>query len=269
MRDNHIPPPPPYRTAALVALGTFALYLVTRAPTTQFWDTSEYMTAAYVLGIPHPPGNPFFVLLAHAWGLIPFARDYALRINLLGAIASALTAGLWFLIGERWLQPIVTPAGTRRLVALAGAIVGATTFTVWNQSVVNEKVYTISLLSVALLLWLVIRWADRPAAARRDLDLVLIAYLLTLTSTNHLMGVLVAPAVVVYILMTDWRALMRPRFLVAAAAVAIVGLSVNLYLPIRAAHFPVLNEGEPTTWPALRDVLNRVQFGKPSVFDNP
>jgi hypothetical protein len=130
---------PPYVMAGLVALGALLLYIVTLAPTTQFWDTSEYIAAAYVLGIPHPPGNPLFVMLAHVWGLFPWAAAYAVRINLFAAATSAVAAGCWFLIGERWLQPIVPAKWPRRLAALAGAIVSATAFTVWNQSVVNER----------------------------------------------------------------------------------------------------------------------------------
>src|SRR2546425_6137287 len=51
--------------------------------------------------------------------------------------------------------------------------------------------------------------------------------------------------------------------------VAAVGTSVYLFLPIRAQFDPYLNEGAPTTWRALKAVLTREQFGKPSVFDNP
>src|SRR6266704_2092516 len=260
---------PPYLLAGLVALGALVLYVLTLAPTTQFWDASEYITAAHALGIPHPPGSPLFVILAHAWGLLPLGVDYARRINLFAATTSAVAAGLLFLIGERWLRPIVATAGRRRLVAVAGAVVGATMFTVWNQSVVNEKVYTLSVLTIALVVWLAVRWADQPVSTRRDHHLVLIVYLLALTSTNHLMGVLAAPAVCVYVLLTEPRALFRPRFLVAAALVAAVGTSVNLFLPIRAHFDPYLNQGEPTTWPALKAVLTREQFGKPSIFDNP
>jgi len=260
---------PPYVWACLVAVGTLVLYGLTLAPTTQFWDASEYIAAAHALGIPHPPGNPFFIILAHVWGLLPLAGDYARRINLLAATTSALTAGIWFLIAERWLRAIVPPGRWRRVAATAGTLVGCTTFTVWNQSVVNEKVYTLSMLTIALVLWLAVRWADEPEATRRDHHLVLIVYLLALSATNHLMGLLVAPAVLVYVLATDPRVLLRPRFLIVALLVAVVGTSVNLFIPIRAHFDPYMNQGEATTWPALKAVLTREQFGKPSVLDNP
>jgi len=262
-------PRPPYGMAAGVSVGALILYILTLAPTTQFWDASEYITAAHALGIPHPPGNPFFVIVAHVWGLLPLGADYAQRINLLAALTSALSAGLWFLIGERWLRETGIPETWRRVAALAGALVGATVFTVWNQSVANEKVYTISVLSIALILWLTIRWADQPPETRSDNLLVLIVYLLALTATNQLMGLLVAPAVLVYVLTTDARVLLRPRFWAAALVVAAVGLSVNLFIPIRAQLDPYMNQGDAWTWPNLRAVIAREQFAKPSVFANP
>jgi hypothetical protein len=73
----------------------------------------------------------------------------------------------------------------------------------------------------------------------------------------------------VYVIMTEPEALLRPRLLVAVAAVAVLGLSVNLFIPIRATLDPYLNQGDAWTWHNLRDVLMREQFGKPSVFDNP
>jgi len=68
-----------------------ALYLVTMAPSTAMWDTSEYIAAAYVFGIPHPPGNPFFIILGHLFSLLPIAPNVASRINVLAAISSAVS----------------------------------------------------------------------------------------------------------------------------------------------------------------------------------
>ena len=49
---------PPYVEAALAGLCVFALYALTLSRTTAFWDTSEYIATAHILGIPHPPHTP-------------------------------------------------------------------------------------------------------------------------------------------------------------------------------------------------------------------
>src|SRR5687767_15313861 len=94
---------PSYLAAAIAATVVFLLYLVTLAPSTAMWDTSEYIAAAYTLGIPHPPGNPFFVLLGRFFTLLPIAPGIATRVNILAALCSAVSAGMWFLITERVL----------------------------------------------------------------------------------------------------------------------------------------------------------------------
>src|SRR5215470_1215176 len=87
---------PSYRAALAVSL-------VTLAPSTAMWDTSEYIAAAYTLGIPHPPGNPLFVIIGRVFSILPIASTVAVRINILAAICSAVSAGMWFLITERVL----------------------------------------------------------------------------------------------------------------------------------------------------------------------
>src|SRR6187551_865888 len=89
---------PSYLAATLTALAVFILYLVTLAPSTAMWDTSEYIAAAYVLGLPHPPGNPLFVLIGRFFSILPIAPTVAQRINVLAALTSAGAAGFWFLV---------------------------------------------------------------------------------------------------------------------------------------------------------------------------
>src|SRR5438067_11705235 len=152
----------PYLWAGFVAAGALVLYVLTLAPTTQFWDASEYITAAHALGIPHAPGSPFFVILAHLWGLLPLAGDYARRINLLAATTSAVTAGIWFLIAERWLQPVVAPGRWRRVAATAGTLVGCTSFTVWIRPLGRDKAYPARMRQTALVLGWPIGRPDCP-----------------------------------------------------------------------------------------------------------
>jgi len=239
---------PPYRIAAIVGLVVFVLYVLTLAPTTAMWDTSEYIAAAKTLGIPHPPGNPVFVIVAHAFAALPFPVSYAERVNLLAATTSAMSAALWFLVAYRSLQGWKLTTTPRIVIAIASAWIGATAFTVWNQSVVNEKVYTLAMLGVAAASWAALRWHDAPAQSRRaDGFLLLVAYLCGLGYANHPAGFLPIPAFGLFVLLRRPATVLRWKLIVGAAAVLFVGLTPFAFMPIRAAHFPGINEGAPTS----------------------
>ena len=271
----------PYRYALIVSLAVLTLYVATLAPSTAMWDTSEYIAAARVLGIPHPPGNPMFVLLAHAFALLPIPVSYAERVNLLAATTSAISAGFWFLITHRALRGTGLPPMARVIAAASGAWIGATAFSVWNQSVVNEKVYTVAMLGVAAASWLALRWFDAPAGSRKaDLLLVTVAYICGIGYANHPAGFLPLPAVGLFILLRRPRTLLRPRLLAATALALILGLTPFAFEPIRASHNPPINEGEPTacvggprvdcilssvTWTRLSANIGREQYGGHSV----
>ena len=274
----------PWGSAALAALGAFVLYVLTLAPTTGFWDASEYIATAHILGIPHPPGNPFFVVVAKVWSLLlaPTGLSVAVRINLFAAATSAAATGLFFLVAHRILVGIIAQPGLARVGAGASALIGATTFTVWNQSNVNEKVYTLSVLIIAAVTWLAVRWYDRRHEAGSERLLLVALFLMAIGSTSHLMSVLPAPALAVMVFLAGAPRLHRPDFLVRAALLCIVGLSFNFVLPIRAAQDPVINEGDPTCasttgavvavytlgkagCPALASNLTREQYQTPPI----
>ncbi|MFM8910519.1 MAG: DUF2723 domain-containing protein, partial [Gemmatimonadota bacterium] len=132
---------PSYLAATIAALMTFVLYIVTLSPDSAMWDTSEYIAAAYTMGLPHPPGNPFFVLIGRVFTILPIAPNIAMRVNLLAALSSAVSAGMWFLITERVLVGWFAERWQRIVGGALSVVIGATTFTVWSNSVVNEKVY--------------------------------------------------------------------------------------------------------------------------------
>ncbi len=316
------PYPPPYRGAVLAALAVWVLYFLTLAPSIGFWDSGEYATVAHIVGIPHPPGNPLFVIVAHAWEVLLGATRLppAVRVNLLSATASAAAHGFWFLVADRLLAPLARDRWVRRAGAACAVALSATAYSVWSQSDVNEKVYTISLLSTALLIWLALRWRDTGPAGRLEAErngqngrtarggrsgsagrsaagahgagayrtarLVLGVLVLALTATNHLMGVLAAPALIAFVALVDWRALARQRFWLGAVAAGVLGVSVQLFLPIRAAQRPIISEGDPRcrtvtgalasafTWghagcPALSFTLQRKQYAKPPISVDP
>jgi hypothetical protein len=238
---------PPYRWAGLVGFGVFLLYVITLAPTTAFWDTSEYIATAHILGVPHPPGNPVFVLLARAWEVLltPFPLPVAVKINLFSAANGAVAAAFWFLVIHRVLAFFSSDETFRRVGAVATVLISSTAFTVWNQSVVNEKVYTVSVMTIALLTWLIFRWRDNLGRGKDDNVLILIIFLLALSLGNHLMAFLVAAAMVLFVIRVHPRVLIRWQLYAFAALAWILGLSAQLFLPIRAESRPVISEADP------------------------
>ena len=144
----------------------------------------------------------------------------------------------------------------------------------------NEKVYTVSLVFFAIVAWLTVRWADDPEGPRADRWLVLIAYLLGLGYSNHPAGFLVGPAVGFAVLVRRPQTLLRWRLILACVGALVLGMTPFATQPIRAAHNPTINEGEPTacrtglafsctfskgTYTAFMYNFNREQYGKPAL----
>jgi len=146
--------------------------------------------------------------------------------------------------------------------AVACVLVSATAFTVWNQSNVNEKVYTVSLLTIALLSWLVFRWQENLGKGKDDNLLILMAFILALSVGNHLMAFLAAPALLTFVAMVHWRTLLNARLYLAGVVVLVLGLSIHLFLPIRSELRPIINEAAPTCESVGGALTSVVTYGR-------
>jgi hypothetical protein len=139
------------------------------------------------------------VLLGHVWGDVLRLGGYAWRLNLMSACFSAAGAGCFFLVAHR----LLAGEDTLRRVggAAAAAVLSAFTFTVWQNS--NEtEVYTVATFSIAAICWLCLRWRDARATNRAAHYLLLIVYLGALSIGNHLLTLLVGPAVSLFVFVT-------------------------------------------------------------------
>ena len=201
---------PPYAAAVAVGGLVLLIYVLTLAPTVTFWDAGEFIAAARTLGIPHPPGTPLFVLIAHVWATLVPVGEFAYRTNLLSALLSAAAAGFFFLVVHESLRGItaVSDAATGRLLrvggAAAAAIVGAFGFTNWQNS--NEtEVYSVATFTIAAMCWLVHVWRRRRESERAPRLLLLVVFLAGISIGNHLLALLAGPAIVAFLVATLLR----------------------------------------------------------------
>ncbi len=228
--------------AVLVFVTCLACYFVTLAPSITWQhdgvDSGDLVTAAYTLGVAHPPGYPLFLLLAKTFTLLPFG-EVAYRVNLLSAFFAAAAATTLY-----WTALLIQPdesVGERKLViAAASALAFGLSSTLWSQAVIAE-VYALHAFMVAAILLLAT--AFRSTGERRLLWLLGLA--LGLSLGNHLSAILLVPGTLILIVR---RQRARPAALLEMAGFVVLGLSIYAYLPLSSMQNPPVDWGAPHTW---------------------
>ena len=99
---------------------------------------------------------------------------------------------------------------------------------------------------VALVSYLAMVWMEQADTARGNRLLLLIALVLGLGWANHTMSMLPGLALAAFALLHRWRAVLNPRVLGLGAVLLAVGYSMQfLFVPIRSAQNPIIDEADP------------------------
>ena len=322
--------------AALSLIIPFWVFLKTMAPTLSFWDCGEFIACANTLGIPHPPGTPFFVVLGRFFIIFTPFDNIAARTNIISVISSAFTCLVTFYLVVRvsYRLPVIENASSMmthigvRIAAFAAALILAFSGTFWFNAVETE-VYGLAMLIMMLAIYLAIKWADEKEQGGDDKLIIFITYLLFLSIGIHLTTFLVVPAFFLFFILIDrekmkdivfwatwlilfsvalpfyffigmlitfvednsyaiWIILMilglfftgfmafgknsnirakGPNYALAfwLFAVAILGYSTHVYIPIRASHHPEINENDPSSISRFISYIERKQYGQESM----
>jgi len=190
--------------AALVAVISFIIYRLTVAPTLSYWDCGEFIACAHILGNPHPPGSPLFVLVGRFFDLLPIGSDVAFRINLVSVVSSTFSAMFAYLIVVRFVTSWYEKADHYRLgriIAYAAGFIGGLFMafgqTNWNNSV-EAEVYGLAMLLMLAIFWLGLKFFDHRYSSAGQRTVLLVAFLSTLSVGIHLSVFLVVPIVAVF-----------------------------------------------------------------------
>ena len=199
-----------YRTVNnLVGWITFIIaatvYCMTIEPTASFWDCPEFITTGYKLEVGHPPGAPFFMLVANLFS--QFASDpstVAKMVNYMSALMSGACILFLFWSITHLVRKLVATDENNitkgQLITIMGSgLVGALAYTFSDTfwfSAVEGEVYAFSSLFTAVVFWLILKWEDVANEPHSDRWLILIAYLTGLSIGVHLLNLLCLPAIV-------------------------------------------------------------------------
>ena len=181
------------------------VYCLTIEPTASFWDCPEFITTGYKLEVGHPPGAPFFMLVANLFS--QFASDVttvAKMVNYMSALMSgACILFLFWSITHLVRKLIITDENNitkgQLITVMGSGLIGALVYTFSDTfwfSAVEGEVYAFSSLFTAVVFWLILKWEDVADQPHSDRWIILIAYLTGLSIGVHLLNLLCLPAIV-------------------------------------------------------------------------
>ena len=238
---------------SLVSIFTWLMYFKTTAPTVVFWDVGEFLATSYILGIPHPPGTPLYVILGKFMTLLPLPMsslfkllsggdpvEPVLRITLISITSGALTAGFIYLITlktiDKWAEFKANKGSIPKLLphlaAITGALLGAFARTVWMNSIEAET-YTPSVFTIALAVWVTLNWWENIKDPKSIRYILFALYVVFLSSGIHLMALIIMPVIFVFVLVMHPKLVLDWEFMaVTAAMFLMIALMELTYKPL-------------------------------------
>lgn len=303
-----------------IFLFTLIIYMLTQARTMSFWDSGEYATCISILGVPHPPGNPFYILFGRALvAVFGGIFSHAVIAAFISVLTSAFAVMFTYLITVQLTSMLKIKPWEAIFAGLIAALFTAFSFTFWMNAV-EAEVYSGLVFFVNLIIWLTLVWVQKSRDYSHQNILLLILYLFFLGFCVHQTALQIAPAVLfivvypllqqgvkgsnfwpkvigytialligyfifgaigkgmqiddfdkwgfgivaLFILYIELKDIVDKRVWLLGFALVGVGLSSHLYLMIRAADRPFINEGHPSTFSTFMDYVLRKQYGNTS-----
>ena len=183
---------------------SFIVYALTVERTGSLWDCGEFIAVSYKLQVSHPPGAPFYMLLGRFFSLFAFGntQNVALAINMLSVFSSAFTILFLFwtivLFARKFIKAkngIYNSVQVFQMM-LAGCI-GSLCYTFSDSfwfSAVEAEVYATSSFFTAFVMWAILKWEHIKDPAASNRWLILILYMMGLSTGVHLLNLTALPA---------------------------------------------------------------------------
>ena len=231
--------------AVFIFLLTFVVYFDTMAPTVSYWDCGEFIAVSHTLGVPHPPGSPFFLLLGRIFSMLPFSEDIAFRVNIISPLVSALAVMLLYLsivkVVTHWRGEIKNISDS--LIVFGGGVSGALAFAFTDShwfNAVEAEVYAFSTFFTAIVVWLILLWNEKADQKGHERYLLIIAYMIGLATGLHLLNLLAIPFITLIIYFrkykVEWKAF-GINVLITAVIFFVIHNGIIKGLPKMAAGF--------------------------------
>jgi hypothetical protein len=224
-----------------------------QSPSILMDDSGEMVAASWNLGLPHPPGYPLFDLLGHVFSWLPVGT-VAFRFNLMSSVIVLLS--LVFLLktcvalAARFKSNKNSSDDLIKPLLAVTALAFLSCQTVFSQCLSAKGcVYTLTLLILSVLIWM------RVSGLKGRRVTYAAWFLWGLGLANHWQTIILLAPFVIFL--TVWESGLTVKNVVFIWFFSILGLSLYLYLPLRAALTAQPSWGFPLHWTEFKWVVFR------------
>lgn len=195
----------------IICIISSTVYILTTEAGGSLWDCGEFVSCAYKLQIPHPPGAPLFILIGRLF-IILFGNNpmtAAKAVNIMSAVASGFTILFLFWTITRLARKLVQKgkemlSNTDIIAVMAAGATGALAFTFSDSfwfSAVEGEVYAMSSFFTAIVFWAILKWEEAADSQKQtginaDRWIIFIFFMIGLSIGVHLLNLLTIPAIV-------------------------------------------------------------------------
>lgn len=205
------------------SLVVLAMYVYTMYPSIPGGDSGELITAAYELGVAHPPGYPLFTLLL--WSAMKFVTfgSEAWRASLLNAVLSAGATLIFSVTLYRYTRSIG--------ISVIGASLWSFNKLTWTWSTTAE-VFSLNNLCIAALLYLMSEF-ERAEAEKKTRVACFGSFMCGISLCNQHTSVVYVAVIALWVLYELFK-IKRLTFsgLMLIAVCFLTGLVPYIYLPL-------------------------------------
>ena len=173
---------------------SFIIFFKTMPASISFWDCGEYITCSSILGVPHPPGNPFYIILGKLITMLPLGISDAQSVSLLSIIFCCFAVLFSYLIIVKLVSIWEKKSFFAYFAGIIGALFVAFSAEFWTNAI-EAEVYGGLAFFLTLIVWLTLIWTEKSKDFDHQNILLLIIFLFFLGFCVHQTTLQIAPAI--------------------------------------------------------------------------
>lgn len=244
---------------SITSVLVFVVYFLTSGPGLGLIDCGELTTVTKVLGIAHPTGYPLYTMLGRCWQM-PVAFNPARAMVVFSVLFASLAAGVMSLLIQHVLRRIKTVSSNWiSLWSILLTLAFAFSRPVWT-SISFSEVYPVTLLIGCIILLLSFQFMLSENKEQYSYHPLLVCYLWGLGFGNHFTIMWFFPLIAYIVCKYIQQSHNRYRSLSGCAVLFLLGISVNLYLPIRSSLEPMMDWSDPQTFSSFFRHISAWQY---------